>query len=220
MSAIDTKQTPAAVRYRTAAEWLRDLGDLPLERIVFDPWPGTATEADVVRLDDHEDRLCELVNGTLVEKARGFIESMIAMRLGQMLLNFVMPRGLGIVAGEAGMLRLTRGLLRIADVSFVSYSRLPGGQVPNEPILSLAPDLAVEILSESNTPREMQRKLREYFDAGVRLVWFIDPATRSATAYTAPEQFEKIESAGKLTGGEVLAGFAVPLADLFVDLPT
>lgn len=220
MSTLETNQSPPPVRFRTAAQWLHDLGDVPLERIVFDPWPGTATEADVIRLDDHEDRLCELVNGTLVEKAMGFIESMIACLLIQKLGNFVHGRRLGIVTGEAGMVRLGRGLVRIPDVSFISYARLPGGRVPKEPIPSLAPDLAVEVLSESNTAREMQRKLREYFDAGVLLVWINDPASRSATAYTAPDQSTRIDSAGTLSGGNVLAGFGLPLAELFVDLPS
>src|SRR5688500_6637449 len=60
---------PAAPRFRSAEEWWDSLGRVPLHRIVFDPLPGTATEADVLRLDDHEDRLCELIDGTLVEKA-------------------------------------------------------------------------------------------------------------------------------------------------------
>ena len=74
------------VHFRTAADWWDALGGVPLNRIVFDPWPGTATEADVIRLDDHEDRLCELIDGTLVEKTMGFEESVLAVRIGYLLL--------------------------------------------------------------------------------------------------------------------------------------
>lgn len=212
-------QQPPTVRYQTAAQWLHDLGDVPLERIVFDPWPGSATEADVLRLDDHEDRLCELVNGTLVEKPMGLIESVVACTLIRLLGDFVYPKRLGVVSGEAGMMRLSRGLVRIPDVAFISFDRMPGRKLPNEPIPSLAPDLAVEVYSKSNTSAEMRRKLREYFDAGTRLVWVIDPATRSATAYASPEQGEAIAPDGKLTGGDVLPGFEVALVALFADLP-
>src|SRR5687768_14859142 len=213
------KHPAPTVRYQTAAEWLHDLGDVPLDRIVFDPWPGSATEADVIRLDDHEDRLCELVNGTLVEKPTGLIESIIACALIRLMGNFVESRGLGVVAGEAGMMRLSRGLVRIPDVAFISFARMPGGVLPNEPIPSLAPDLAVEVYSKSNTPGEMRRKLREYFDAGTRLVWIIDPPTRSATIYTSPEQSVVIAPDGMLSGGDVLPGFEVALAELFVNVP-
>src|SRR5205823_12121176 len=89
-------------RYRTAAEWLDDLGDVPLERIIFDPWPGTATEEDLLRKVEVEKHLCELVNGTLVEKPVGFYESQVAVALSHFLLSFVIPRRLGGVSGEAG----------------------------------------------------------------------------------------------------------------------
>jgi Uma2 family endonuclease len=61
-----------------------------------------------------------------------------------------------------------------------------GRELPADPIFSVVPDLAVEILSPSNTVREMERKLREYFTAGTRLVWIVDPATSTARVYTSP----------------------------------
>ena len=73
------------------------------------------------------------------------------------------------------MVWLFRGLVRIPDVAFTSWERLPGRRVPPEPIPELAPDLAVEVLSQSNTEAEMTRKRGEYFAAGVRLVWLVDP---------------------------------------------
>ena len=79
----------------------------------------------------------------------------------------------------------------------------------------MAPDLAIEVLSAGNTAAEMQRKLRDYFTAGVKLVWYIDPATRSAKSYTAEDKFIAVDESGSLSGGDVLPGFELPLGALF-----
>jgi Uma2 family endonuclease len=206
---------PNEARYPTAVEWWDALGQVPFERIIFDPWPGTATEADVVRLDGQEDRLCELVDGTLVEKVMGYDESAIAMAIGHILLAFVGPRKLGIVTGEAGMMRILDRRVRIPDVAFVSYDRLPDRRRPKGPIPNLAPDLAVEVLSESNTRREMENKLREYFEAGTRLVWYVDPKARCVDVYTSPTEMTRVSSNEKLSGRDVLPGFEVAVSEVF-----
>ena len=148
----------------------------------------------------------------------GCRESIIAGAILAAIRYFAIPRKLGIVMGEAGPIRLMPGLVRIPDVTFVSKSRLPGGHVPVEPMPHLIPDLAVEVLSQSNTKAEMSRKLREYFEAGVRIVWFIDPATRSATVYSSPSQSVTLNSDQNLDGGDVLPGFVLPLAEVFAEL--
>ncbi|MGD0462569.1 MAG: Uma2 family endonuclease [Tepidisphaeraceae bacterium] len=202
-------------RYRTAADWWDALGKVPFDRIVFDPLPGTATEKDVIRLDDHEDRLCELIDGTLVQKTMGYEESLVAIRIAYLLSVFVVPRKLGLVSGEAGMIRILSNRLRIPDVAFVSFDRLPGRRVPSDPVPDLVPDLAVEVLSESNTPQEMQIKLAEYFAAGVRLVWYVDLPTRSVRAYTSPDQVQQLSGDAILSGGNVLPGLEIPVSSLF-----
>jgi Uma2 family endonuclease len=68
---------------------------------------------------------------------------------------------------------------------------------------------------ENNTAAEMDRKLHEYFAAGVRLVWHIDPTTRTANAYTALDQWTEVGTSDSLLGGEVLPGFKLPLEQLF-----
>jgi Uma2 family endonuclease len=105
--------------------------------------------------------------------------------------------------------------VRIPDVSFVSNERLRAWKGRSEPIPSIAPDLAIDILSEGNTPAEMRRKLREYFDAGTNLVWIIDPATRTAEVYTSADRVQQIAADGMLVGGNVLPGFAIQLGELF-----
>jgi Uma2 family endonuclease len=184
----------------------------------MDPPPGRATEADLLAIDAQEDRLCELIDGTLVEKAVGIQESILALALGGILRAFVVARNLGLVTGPDLAVRLFSGLVRIPDVAFISWDRCPGRRVPTVPVPQLAPELAVEVLSESNTRAEMDRKRGEYFRAGVLLVWEIDPDARTATVYTAADQFTTLVQSQALDGGPVLPGFSLPLADLFGEL--
>lgn len=206
--------------FANAAEWLRVLGGVPLERIIFDPWPGTATEADLLRCVERDKRLCELVDGTLVEKPAGLIEAIVATDLSTDLNLFVRPRNLGIVSGPDSTLRMVSGRIRLPDVSFFSRARLPGGVAPREPIPSLAPDLAVEVLSESNTTEEIDQKLREYFQSGTWLAWVVDPRTRTVAVYDGPAEPTRIlEESDHLDGGEVLPGFTLAVRDVFRNVP-
>jgi Uma2 family endonuclease len=210
-------------RFANAAEWVHSLGDVPLERIVFDPWPGTATEADLVLLADRDKRLCELIDGTLVEKPLGYWESVIALDLASDINLFVRPRRLGTVSGEAGMMRLLPGRVRLPDVAFVSAQRLAqlgqGGSV-NVPVPALSPELAVEVLSESNTAAEIEQKIREYFQSGTLLVWVIDRRPRTVAVYHATGAPTRVLCQTDVLDGEkVLPGFTLPVAEVFRSLP-
>jgi Uma2 family endonuclease len=77
------------------------------------------------------------------------------------------------------------------------------------------PDLAVEVLSEGNTAKEMSDKLADYFDAGVRLVWYIDPRDRTVQVFTRPDSPQVLHEHDTLTGGEVLPGFTLSLKEFF-----
>lgn len=198
---------------RTFADLLHDLGDIPPNRVRLLPPPGTATVADVERIEG-----CELVDGTLVEKAMGWKESMLAMFLGRLLDDFIRPRNLGIIGGEQGTLEILSDLVRMADVAYLSWDRLPGRKVPDEPIPQLAPDLAVEVLSKGNTKREMERKRREFFDAGTSLVWMVDPKSRTVAVYTSVTEFRVLTVDDVLDGGTVLPGFTLAVRDLFAEL--
>lgn len=203
----------------TLADLLQRFGPIPAARIRYDPPPGTATEQDVVALEARETRLFELVDGILVEKAVGFYESFLAIRLARFLSEFVEQHNLGIMAGADGMLRLAPGLVRIPDASFISWSRLPQGLIPRQPIPDLVPDLVVEVLSEGNTPREMEQKLQEYFAAGTQLVWYVVPTRQEVHVYTAPDQCEVLNTDQDLQGGEALPGFTFPVRRLFAETP-
>jgi Uma2 family endonuclease len=199
----------------TLADLWTNLGDIPPERIRIVPPPGTATENDVVGAEGHTGRTCELIDGVLVEKTMGYQESLLALEIGFRLRTFLETHDLGIVLGADGTLRILPHQVRIPDVCFISWQRFPNRQLQREPIPSLVPDLAIEVLSEGNTELEMQRKLRDYFAAGVRLVWYIDPRTRSAKSYAGEGQFVELTESQSLAGGDVLPGFELPLKELF-----
>jgi Uma2 family endonuclease len=116
------------------------------------------------------------------------------------------------------MARLAPGLVRIPDVSFVSWRQVPSHQIPRVPMLGFAPDLAVEVLSPGNTPQEMDRKLRDYFAAGVRLVWYVDPVRRTVEVFTAVGQSTLLHEDQDLAGDPVLPGLVLPLRELFARL--
>ncbi|MFO0847744.1 MAG: Uma2 family endonuclease [Gemmataceae bacterium] len=203
---------------KTVAELLDELGGIPAHRVRVYPPPGTATEADVIRLGPVA-RFCELVDGTLVERPVGRPEGILAAYLATLLNNFVLPRGLGTVAVPDAIYRMRQGNLREPDVSFTSQDR---EVYPLAQVSGVCPDLCVEVLSPDNTRAEMARKRVEYFATGCRLVWEIDPRRRTASVYTDPDAATRLGPDGFLDGGAVLPGFALPLADLFarLDPPT
>jgi Uma2 family endonuclease len=199
----------------TAADLHARLGDIPLYRIRTKPEPGTATEKDLLALMDRKEPICELIDGTLVEKDMGSYESFLAMELGRLIGNFAEPRKLGFVLGEEGPYRLPDDQVRVPDVSFVSCDRLKLSQLKREPILTVAPDMGIEVISRGNTEREMERKLKDYFAAGIRLVWFVYPRQREVHVYTSMENCSILAEKDVLDGGAVLPGFTLPLVQLF-----
>jgi Uma2 family endonuclease len=208
--------SPTATTATFADLWER-LGEVPLDRILLDPPPGTAAERDViVRLNAAEKRLCELVDGVLVEKPMGQYESRLAALIIHLLYSYLDKNDLGIVLAPDGPMRLAAGSVRLPDVAFVSWTHFPGKQITRDAILDHAPDLAIEVLSKSNTPKEMGRKLLDYFSAGTTLVWYIEPRTRTAVAYTAPDQGQPYGEDDTLDATPVLPGFVLSLRELFV----
>lgn len=81
----------------------------------------------------------------------------------------------------------------------------------DEPILDAVPNLAIEVISKGNTKEEMEQKLKDYFKAGVELVWYIYPKKACAEVYTSPTAKTVVDKDGSLDGGRVLPGFHLPL---------
>ncbi len=203
---------------KSLADVVEQLGNIDLARIRMNPAPGTATAADVESIQAHEGRLFELVDGILVEKVMGFRESLIAIVIASVLRSFVSPRNLGLVVGADGMMKLFPKSVRIPDVAYVAWDRLPGGQVPHEAVPEIAPTLAVEVLSDSNTSGEMSRKRREFFESGVKLVWEVDINKRAVTVYSSSGAAEILSETDTLTAASILPGFEVDLTDIFSEL--
>jgi Uma2 family endonuclease len=197
---------------------LNDLGHIPASRILTDPAPGTATWQDVIRVLNTEDRICELVDGTLVEKAMGWQESLLAGVLVQWIRNYLDTNPLGVVTGADGLTRLFGDTVRGPDVAFVSWDRLPNRRIPKEPIPELVPDFVIEVLSTGNTYSEMSRKRREYFHAGVQLVWMVEPSDRTVAVYRSSTDVVVVREGGTLTGDSILPGWSINTADLFAKL--
>lgn len=201
----------------TIADLLEALGGIPARRVLFRPTPGTATEDDLIKFSARDDRLYELVDGTLVEKAMGFEESGFAAHLIGYLLVFLERHDLGKVVGADAFMRLFPGLVRAPDVAFISWERYPKKKRRRGEIPTVAPDLVVEVFSKGNTRREMQRKLEEYFRAGVRLVWYVDPGKRTVRVYTAVDRSTLLGEDQTLDGGDVLPGFTLSIRDWFAE---
>ena len=122
------------------------------------------------------------------------------------------------------MLRVNRGCYGYFRASSASQMLpSPCGSFPErrrtgEPIPDLVPDLAVEVLSESNTAAEMRIKTREYFKAGVRQVWLVDPKPRTVTVFESPGESVTLDQKENVDGGTMLPGFTLSLSELFAEL--
>jgi Uma2 family endonuclease len=202
----------------TMAERIAELGGIAPQRIRLEPAPGTATVEDLANYNATHSPLCELIDGTLVERAVGYKSSLVAITIATILRSFVAPRKLGVISGADGMFQLIPGTTRGPDVAFTSAARLPGGKIPSEAYPPIAPDLVIEVLSPGNTKAEMSRKRIEYFHSGVKLVWIVDCDDRSVAVYTSPSSVIELKETQSIDGGEVLLGFSSPVADFFADL--
>ena len=172
-----------------------------------------ATEAQL-RAMPRDGRKYELVDGRIAVSPAGARDGAIAVRLGARLLEHVEARDLGYVLDSSTGFRLPGGNVRSPDVSFVEKGRYAEERLPTG-FSDVVPDLAVEILSPDDRPRAILDKVGEYLEAGVSLVWVIDPDTRSAAAHRSPASVEDVGPDGDLDGADVLAGFRCPLGRLF-----
>jgi Uma2 family endonuclease len=200
---------------RTWQDRLHDLGNIPASRVRTDPAPGMATMEDVTRLRNTERRLCELVDGTLVEKSLGWQESFLAGVLLHWLHSYLDAHRIGVATGADGMTRLFGDTVRGPDVAFVAWNRMPNGQIPRDPIPDLVPNFVIEVLSSNNTFAEMSRKRREYFHAGVELLWMVDHRERTITVFRNALDATVYSDDQIIDGGNVLPGWQVNIAELF-----
>ena len=200
----------------TLGDLQRHLGDISADRVRLFPLPGTGTADDAEAVQREGDRLCELVDGVLVEKPIESLKSLVAIEVAFALRRYLEDHPLGVVLGADGLLQIGPKLVRGPDVSFISWERLPGRTLPTERVWAVVPDLAVEVLSPENTSAEMARKVNDYLTAGTKVVWIIDPTTRTAVAHQMDDASTIVKSllskdAG-LTATSILPGLSVPVA--------
>jgi Uma2 family endonuclease len=164
----------------------------------------------------------ELINGELVVREPvGRMHGRLTGRLSRWLVEHVERQGLDgeVLVGDVGFilsLPYDPERVRGPDVAYVSRDRLPADHPP-EKFVRGAPDLAVEILSPSDDPVDVQQKVRDWLDGGGRLVWVIAPRAKLVTAYRADGSAHLLREHEALEGEEVLPGLSIPLSDLFAD---
>jgi Uma2 family endonuclease len=175
----------------------------------------TAAEFErYLRLPEHIDRRFELVDGRIVEKMPTEEYGMIAANSAAALGAFVRQHRLGRVGVEVRYHPLDDPLnVRVPDLSFSSTRRplVREGSVPH------LPDLAVEIRSPDDTITAMREKAAYYLANGVRLVWLVYPTHRFVEVYRPDADVTILFADGVLTGGDVLPGFELPVAEVFAD---
>ncbi len=167
--------------------------------------------------DGVPDGLWELIDGRLVEVTpAGGEASSIGVTIASHLVPDVRSRQLGGVYGADGGFVLFPGreILRVADVAFVRGERLPAEE-DQIGFLRLAPDLAVEVVSPYDRPGEVAAKTAMWLDAGVRLVWVVDPAARTVAVHAPGVPVRLLHEGDGLDGDDVVEGFRVPVAELF-----
>ncbi len=121
-----------------------------------------------------------------------------------------------VLVGETGIYTARNpDTVRGMDVAFISHTRL--AQVKSAGYLDVAPELIVEVMSPSDRWSDVLDKLQEYFAIGVQLLWIADPATRQIYVYRSLTDVTILTAADELSGGNVLPGFSVPVADLFAE---
>lgn len=162
----------------------------------------------------------ELVRGVVVSSPiRGFVHGLIRGNTGFLLGQWAKQHGTGRVTFGTGIVtEVDPDTVRGPDVAFWSFARLPADQSPR-PYPDVPADLVAEVVSPGNTRRQIATKVREYFAAGVRLVWVVDPDDRSVTGYTQPGNGLVLWSDATLTGGDVLPTCSCPVATLFEAIP-
>jgi Uma2 family endonuclease len=190
-------------------------GDIPATRICMNPPPGQATEEDMLHFQEHEDRLFELVDGTLIEKTMGNFESHIAGLIFGLLFIHLRANPIGVPLMPDTQLRLRLGAVRLPDVGFLSNERIrQSGYGKRQKVAAVAPNLAVEVISEGNSQKEMDDKLQEYFRAGTEEVWYVYPETRELHQFTSPSTSQIRQGDAQITI-PLLPGFTMNLPEIF-----
>jgi Uma2 family endonuclease len=172
-----------------------------------------ATEDDLLQMPDDGYKY-ELVDGEIIASPSGFYSSAVATRVSHLLQMYTDKNPVGLVAGADAGIRLPDGNVRSPDVSVVRTEKLPEGKPPRT-FGAFAPDLAVEVLSPSDSHRLVADKIGEYLQCGVTLVWLVDPDAQSVTVFRSLTDVQQLKRDDTITADPVLPGFSCPVAGFF-----
>ncbi len=173
------------------------------------------TPEELLELPDN--RHFELVNGKLVERHMSALAGFVGARVIHHLVDFVDSNPVGDVFDSEASYQCfpqEQGRVRKPDISFIRSGRLPPEQLAQGHV-RIAPDLAVEILSPNDLVYEVDEKVKEYLQAGVHLVWVIDPEARTVTIHRANGTKDILIESQNLSGEDVIPGFHCRVQDLF-----
>jgi len=176
------------------------------------------TDTELMALSDQ--KCYELVNGELIDMGNsGALHGYTCSILVMALMNYVLPRGLGVVLDSSTAFTMKNNNKRSPDISFVSKDKLQGLEQLPESFLDGAPDLAIEVLSPHNTIAEIDQKVVEYLENGSRLVWVINLKLHYVLVYRSTQEPDRLlKQSDALDGEDVIAGFTMPLSALFQKL--
>jgi len=180
---------------------------------------STPEPVSSLTLESHGFRFYEVVGGQMLEKPiMGVLESLLASLLLRRMANHADENQLGrVVAETLFLLDPGLGLKRRPDLAFVSIQRWPlRRRVPRTEDWEIVPDLAVEIISLTNTAEQMAEKIEDYFRSSVRQVWVVYPGTSKIYLYDTPTSVRILQVGDDLEGGSVLPGFRLALEHLFL----
>jgi len=173
------------------------------------------TPEDLSSLPDGED--FELVDGRLVRREMGTLSSWVAGRIIRLLGAWGEDTGLCWVLLPDTAYQCFPdhpAKVRKPDASFILRGRLPGEELPTGNMF-IRPDLAVEVLSPNDLADKVNEKLGEYLDAGIPLIWIVDPRNRKIQTFENGQPRAHLTERDELTGGAVLPGFRCAVRDIF-----
>ncbi|MCE9566917.1 MAG: Uma2 family endonuclease [Planctomycetes bacterium] len=183
---------------------------------VLTPLP-TLVRDDLENSDNYE-----IIDGVKVEMPPMSVDSqIIGFRIARHMSNFGITKDIGEACTEVLFkLPLAKDRNRKPDVAFVSYTRWPKYQAfPTTNAWAVLPEICVEVVSPNDLADEIETKISEYFEAGVRCVWIVYPRQERFYVYDSPSQVRRLTRTDTLDGVVVLPGFQLPLTELFLQPP-